>query len=85
MTSIGAFTPTIFFHMFGGYVQDCSECALVSETEVRCSGCHYAQTDLRHDALFMDSLKCVIIVFVSRADRSGRSCGSRPCSYRLRT
>lgn len=64
MIFIGAFTPTIFFHMFGGYVQDCSECALVSSTEVRCSGCHYAQTDLRHDALFMDSLKYVIFILV---------------------
>eukprot|EP01125_Pyxidicula_operculata_P022220 TRINITY_DN896_c0_g1_i3.p1 TRINITY_DN896_c0_g1~~TRINITY_DN896_c0_g1_i3.p1 ORF type:complete len:327 (-),score=74.72 TRINITY_DN896_c0_g1_i3:73-1053(-) len=54
---VGMFSPTIFYHAFGRYEQNCDSCDFMNYgddnvTHVICIGCHYSQQSWQSDPLF---------------------------------
>eukprot|EP01125_Pyxidicula_operculata_P013873 TRINITY_DN459_c1_g1_i1.p1 TRINITY_DN459_c1_g1~~TRINITY_DN459_c1_g1_i1.p1 ORF type:complete len:723 (-),score=152.84 TRINITY_DN459_c1_g1_i1:166-2166(-) len=62
---IGAFSPTIFYHVFGRYSQKCTNCIttfddVTNTTQMVCSDCHYFQDNVDHDPAFDDGVRYLL-------------------------
>jgi Ca2+:H+ antiporter len=80
---IGAFTPTIFYHIFGQYTSNCQECIIlpprndthgvlgINASRIFCMECHYGQDSMKNDPLYQDAVKNLLYL----------SCGVLPAAY----
>uniref|UniRef100_A0A6B2KZL9 Sodium/calcium exchanger membrane region domain-containing protein n=1 Tax=Arcella intermedia TaxID=1963864 RepID=A0A6B2KZL9_9EUKA len=70
---IGAFTPTVFYHLFGFFNQSCKVCTNEIKDNVTmfvCTDCAFTQ-DIAHDPLYTQSVKKLLYI----------ACGLLPTAY----
>jgi len=71
---IGAFTPTIFYHIFGLASQDCKSCTFqttLNVTTLTCFECKFGQDDIDHDPLYNGAVRNLLYL----------ACGVLPSAY----
>jgi len=63
---IGAFSPTIFYQVYGNYNLHCDNCTAVfyndTKHELQCEGCQYNQTNLDQDPAYTDGARPLMYV-----------------------
>eukprot|EP01125_Pyxidicula_operculata_P006261 TRINITY_DN2174_c0_g1_i1.p1 TRINITY_DN2174_c0_g1~~TRINITY_DN2174_c0_g1_i1.p1 ORF type:complete len:658 (-),score=76.15 TRINITY_DN2174_c0_g1_i1:268-2241(-) len=66
---IGAFSPTMFYHMFGRFSQECDACSTFTDhhniTKMMCNECHYSQKDMQTDPMFVNGVRYLLYFVAS--------------------
>ena len=60
LSIMGAFTPTVYYIIYGQHSLDCAECTHIpssNNTSLACHGCSYVERDLNTDPVFQNKAR----------------------------